>query len=61
MEQQQRKSYSNLPNKVRKKSKGFSSPMLTDAKDFFWNKFCFLLVPESAKPYQSINYYIYYI
>lgn len=40
-----------LPNKVRRKSNGFSSPMLTDAKEFFRSKFCFLFVQVSAKPY----------
>lgn len=39
-----------LPIKMRKKLKGFSSPMLTDAKGFLSNEFCFLLVQASAKP-----------
>lgn len=40
-----------LPIKVRKKSKGFSSPMLTDAKDFLNNDLRVLLVQASAKPH----------
>lgn len=42
-----------IPKKVRKKSNGFSSPMLTDANDFFLSssEFRIFLSCVSAKPY----------